>query len=267
MLRISIFTDCRDSNAIARQQLRYGALFPDAETHIYGASSAIEVSGCVVDALDAVRANASGQNIIIGNVAPRTEKRHKNGAPFCFSRASDNVLIIGTPTTFVMPLKLGLIGDVYKTDVQTVCEQFLPSGVCNTEPAERITTSQFRSYDYVPRLAQWLWEKEKKVMCRKTNINPDQFNGKIYWIDCFGNAKIFSLKHDIEHARKKGFISCKGKKLPFYEFLSKVPKGETAVIVGSSGYYDGEDHRFLEIVKQGGNAAQELGLSVGDLIV
>ena len=80
---IFAFTDCRDENTLMRLTARLTALFEHSPIHCVGIDKDIEAAGCILDTLDALRIN-NRKAIIIGNLAPRTDKHHKNGAPFYF---------------------------------------------------------------------------------------------------------------------------------------------------------------------------------------
>ncbi len=250
------FTDCKDSNAIVRLTARLQALFPDKPIYANGINSDLEASGCIVDTLDALRKGLNS-HIIIGNLAPREEKKHKNGAPFYFGYIKDEI-VIANYTCFSLCAKLGLIDTIYETDVYTVCREFL-----DEDEAKRIANSQFRSFEYVPLLAMWVYEK-KDIPNTEISIHPDA-NQKIWWVDNFGNVKTTFTRDEILLKVKEGYVDISINDnimtFPFYEKLSDVPVHERAVIIGSSGY---GNIRFAEIVIQGKSAASEFKLSVGD---
>ena len=264
LLRIIILTDCCDANARVRQELRYAALFPNAQISILEAKSPIEVSGNIVDALDAARINPDLKIIFVGNIAPRSDKKHKNGAPFCYSRLSNNILVVGTAPTFVLLKKFKFAKTVFETDVQAVCEYFR-SDIEKTDSVERITHTQFRSLEYVPRLVRWLWSK-RNVPSTLIEIDEDEFDGKIWLSDIFKNLKIVSTSAHIEKVKTEEQIVINGEVYKFYLRLADVPKDEIGIIIGSSGYRNGEDFRWLELAKQGGEAGTALKLGVGDVV-
>jgi hypothetical protein len=244
MIKISIFTDCRDSNVRARQEIRYSSLVPEGVATCYGVTVDIEATGCIVDALDAGRETPQ---IIVGNVARRENKKYKNGSPFSYVKIG-NAIIIGTPTIFPLLAKLGLATEVYETDVYTVCSKFLDE----TE-ARRIADSQFRSFEYLPLLAKWLHEGQE-IPAETVTIELPSDN-QIWFVDNFGNCKTTVLD--------RSELSESQQALPFYERLSFVPVGENAIVRGSSGY---KDTRFLEITTQGESTANKFGYKVGDLV-
>jgi len=255
---IFAFTDCRDPNALTRLKTRLTTLFKNSAVHAVGINTDIEASGCILDTLDAMRVGHT-YAIIIGNLAPRTDKKHKNGAPF-YLGYNNKTIIIATETCFTLLAKLGLVTTIYETDVETVCKQFLPK-----DEAHRIANSQFRSFEYVPRLARWAYDKEKfpSTPSKVHTRNGDQ----IWWVDNFGNCKTTITEKEISNKIKNKVITLaigkKKVKIPFYKRLADVPKGKPGIVIGSSGY---ENTRFAEIVIQGGSASAKLKISLGSQI-
>lgn len=244
---IFAFTDCKDPNALTRLEARLTTLFENSQIYGVGINSDIEASGCILDTLDALRIG-NKPAIIIGNLAPRSDKHYKNGAPFYIGKVG-KVIIVATQTCFTLLSKYKLIDTIYETDVETVCKKFLPK-----KEADRIANSQFRSFEYVPRLAKWVYEK-KKIPATEHKIvttNEDQ----IWWVDNFGNCKTTITEKELHKniVNNKATLKIHNKKvtLPFYQKLADVPKKGLGMIIGSSGY---GDTRFAEIVKQGGNAS------------
>ena len=92
-------------------------------------------------------------------------------------------------------------------------------------------------------------------------ISDNKIRCTIQYIDEFGNiitnikGKTFPFKENTEIAIRLGEQEIKGK---FVKFYKEVSINSLLLIVGSSG--------FLEISKNQGNAAIELGLKVGDII-
>jgi hypothetical protein len=259
---IFAFTDCRDENTLARLSARLTALFEDSSIHCFGIDTDIEASGCILDTLDALRPEKR-ISIIIGNLAPRTEKRHKNGAPFYVGKVG-NTIIVATKTCFSLLNKFGLISEIGETDVETVCRKFLPE-----DEALRIANSQFRSFEYLPLLAKWAYEEEEipQTLTALEEINEN----KIWWIDNFGNSKTTLTEKEIKERVVDGKVACTINgtihTLPFFQRLADVPKGEKAITIGSSGY---KDTRFAEIVVQGFGkgifGADIFGVKTGDII-
>jgi hypothetical protein len=252
---IFAFTDCKDPNTLTRLTARLTVLFEGSSIHAAGIDSDIEASGCILDALDALRLSTKPA-IIIGNLAPRADKQYKNGAPFYIGHVGKTILIANR-TCFTLLAKFRLINTIYETDVETVCKKFLP-----IKEANRIASSQFRSFEYVPRLARWVYEK-KKLPSLGYKI-PKSDVEQIWWVDNFGNCKTTITESELKKKIIKGKVTLflNGKKLilPFYQKLSDVPKGKRAIIIGSSGY---ADTRFTEITIQGKNASTTFKITSG----
>ena len=255
---IFAFTDCKDSNALTRLQARLTILFENSPIHCVGINSDIEASGCILDTLDALRIS-NKRAVVIGNLAPRTEKKHKNGAPFYIGYVG-KVILIANETCFTLLAKYKLIDTIYETDVETVCKKFLPE-----EEAFRIANSQFRSFEYVPRLARWVYDKKKipSIPHSLTSTLPNQ----VWWVDNFGNCKTTMTESEIRNHVKNNIVTLKVNdvvlEVPFYQKLADVPKENTGIIIGSSGY---GDTRFAEIVVQGKSASTTLGIVSGTKI-
>lgn len=249
-MQITIISDCADANARGRQEIRYKSLIGDsANLNFIGVTHDLEAAGCLVDALDAYN---DTPGIIVVNVAPRgTKDKYPNGIPFCFGKAG-NITVVGTPNCFALAKKLGLMSDIQETDVYTVCSQFLPE-----EEARRISESQFRSYEYLPHLTNWIFQG--KVINAKIGEIFDFGNDNFVWyVDCFGNCKTTIVyEHDQELRNSTSNYD-------FIERLTDVPKdGKAYFTKGSSGY---KDKRFIEIVLQRQSASKNLNLEVGSKI-
>lgn len=256
---IFAFTDCKDANALTRLEARLAVLFSGSTIHGVGIDTDSEAAGCILDTIDALRITGK-KAVVIGNLAPRTDKHYKNGAPFYVGHV-DYVTLIATKTCFALLAKLGLITTIYETDVETVCRAFLSEA-----EALRIANSQFRSFEYVPRLARWAYDQEK-IPSTQTTLEPVS-EQKVWWVDNFGNCKTTITAEELATYTIHNSItlSCNDKtlELPFYTRLADVPKGTLACIIGSSGY---QDTRFAEIVMQGQSAAKELGITSGTPLV
>ncbi len=254
-MKIHVFTDCVDKkNAKKRQIERYESLFPGAKVKCKKLNSKnyVPVLTGAIDVMDAVRFGAVPY-IFIFNIASRTETQYKNGAPFCFAKLGRS-LIIGTPWSFCMLKKLGVLNEVHITDVFEVCKNFVTKA-----EARRIAESQFRSFDYVPFLAKWLSEN-KNVPSKILKLSKVEIKEQVWHIDCFKNAKT-TIPNSFLKGRKNGtFVKTEYGQLPFYRRLADVPVGTLAITQGSSGY---SKFRFAEIVINGGKAAKRLGLKVG----
>lgn len=250
---IADITDCGGSETQLRLNLRIKSLFPDAHVEHAHILNLVEASGHIIGALQAVKGEPC---IVLANVAPRGDKKkHKNGTPFCFQYVGDS-LIVGTPDSFCLLKKLRIISHVHETDVLTVCEKFL-----SKREAREIANSQFRSYEYLPFLAKWLWEG-KDVPSVKIEV-PSLEENCVWHTDRFNPYSHQATNCKTTALSVGEFTDPKLIRLPFYKRLADVPKGTGAITRGSSGY---GGRRLLEVVVSGGSAAERFGLQVGSKI-
>lgn len=256
---ITVINDCRDQSAMGRQSTRLARLFPAVHISTVGIEnySEIEASGNLIDIIDA----SDGQDgIILVNAAPRQKKQWPNGTPFGYFWYK-KTLIVSTIDGFTLslPKKFDLLTDICLTDVLTVAEHMNKKGKLEDIKAATIARSQFRSFDYAPRLARWIFDKEDipfKIL-KKEDI--EDAPKTIWHIDNFGNAKTTLLAKDINHVAGV-LIEAKFGQIRAFNQLKDVPVGEAGITIGSSGF---EDKRFLEIVVQGKSAKDKFNLCVG----
>lgn len=261
-MNIAIINDCRDENAKGRQVARASALL-EGPVSFVGVSSDLEAAGNLVDIIDACGESSS---VVLVNVAPRNGKAKQwpNGTPFGYFWYK-NTLVVASIDGLTLSLvkKLKLADSVSVLDIPTVMDLFVSKGILTSEVGEYITRSQFRSYDFLPRVAAHLL-KNKEVISEKYNI--DEFPNApkaVWWIDNFGNCKTTLLRGDVEIG-ESGNVLTKIAEFNYYSRLKDVPDKSPALITGSSGL--GED-RFLEIVFQGESAAKKLNIVSGDQVL
>lgn len=259
---VSIINDCADDNAKVRQELRAKVLFGESPGFIGLSSfSGLSAAGSLIDVLDTT---GGEEGVVLVNVAPRhgKAKKWKNGTPFGFFYYQ-KTLVCSTIDNETLSLikRFGISEKVGVFDIEEVCNHQVVNKRIAPKLADKIINTQFRSFEFLPRVAKWLWEKEN-IPFAEEKIEDIIDGGYVWWVDNFGNCKTTLIKESVEI--KEGGIELEMGKLNFYEMLRDVPNGETAVIVGSSGL-DGK--RFLEIVTQGENTAQKLSLAVGSKIV
>ena len=91
-----------------------------------------------------------------------------------------------------------------------------------------------------------------------TKFELNVVTGEVIYIDRFGNAITnIDLPALARLGKPPWKVAAQGKELgEVREFYQEVPAGEPLAVIGSSG--------FLEIAVNGGNAAQTLGLKIGD---
>ena len=264
-MQISIINDCFDENARLRQISRAGSLFPGAGVNCFAINSELEAAGFIVDALDA---SEGREGIILANVAPRNgkAKRWKNGTPFGYFRFG-KTLVVSSVDGLVLSLckKLNLISEFFVLDIEKVMN-FISDDELDAENKQRIINTQFRSFNFLPRVADWVWRNydlpKEKIDLAQIEDAPEG----VWFIDNFGNVKTTLLGENFDFKNGEEVqVAIKGElhSFAFYGRLKDLPDQEIGIVEGSSGF---GDKRFLELIRQGGNAAAELGLKVGDLV-
>lgn len=260
---ITIINDCRDGNTMGRQSTRLATFFPDAIISEVGINNYVEIeaAGNLIDMLDA----SDGQEgIILVNAAPRHKKKWPNGTPFGYFWYK-KTLVITTVDGYCLSLvkKLGLVEEIMLTDVPTVVDTMIAKGKLDKNLRDRIVKSQFRSYDYMPRLAKWILDKEE-IPAEKYSMKeiPDVPH-MVWWVDNFSDVKTTILPEEIGHEKGK-VIKTKIGELMCYEQMRDVPIGKSALTVGSSGI---GDKRFLEIIILGERAGDYFKLKPGDELI
>lgn len=257
---LTIITDCQDGNARARQETRYSVLFSGVNTSFIGVSSDIEAAGNLIDVLDAA---GDSEGIVAVNVAPRHKaaKKWPNGTPFGYFWFK-KILVVCTIDGEVLSLvkKFGLADHVNVTDIRTV----LSFAEYPSETVEHAAQSQFRSFDYLPRLARIAWDK-KDVPSEKLMFTeiPDATPG-VWWIDSFGNCKTTLLADEIDFAQgetREIILNGMAIDAACYRQLREVPDYKTGFTLGSSGF---GDRRFVELVVQGTSAAKHYNITKKD---
>jgi hypothetical protein len=262
---IVLINDCRDDATASRQITRTHALTGIHPSFVgIGDFADLEGAGCIVDALDAL---TGSPGIIIANAAPRHGKKgreYPNGTPFAFFRV-DKSLVISSVQGQMLSLikKLGLTQEYYLTDIPEVTSAMIQRGYLGHDVAAYICQSQFRSFDYLPRLAAWLMQGVS-IPHQPRPISDIADVGAVVWlVDNFGNCKTTILPEEINFAHGQK-IETKYGVATMYRQLRDVPDGELALIIGSSGY---RDKRFVELVIQGESVATKYHLSVGSAVL
>lgn len=260
-MQITIINDCQDQNAKLRQVTRAGSYFKNVSVNCFGVSSDLEAAGFLLDAIDAFEGR---EGVILANVAPRNGIAHKwkNGTPFGYFWYK-KTLVVTTIDGLILSLakKYGVIEKLYVLEIKEVM-QVIKKNKLSDEVKNRIISSQFRSYDFLPRAAYWI---KKKIKLPKTEFDlsliPDAPK-KIWFTDNFGNVKT-TLDSSAVGERKKitAKINNNEIELNFYKCLRDLKDGETGLVRGSSGVFE---HRFLEIMTQGKNTSQSLNVKTGD---
>ena len=261
---VTIINDCNSANDFGRQATRIFRLFgriPVITVSIeFGGTYA--AAGNLIDMLDA----SDGQKgAILVNAAPRhgQGKEWPNGTPFGYFYYKDT-LIISTVDGYCLSLakKFGLLKKVFITDVPTVVDAMIKQRNLDAKLYDLIVKSQFRSFDYMPRLAKWLIDGINVPNEKYPVSNIADIPKSIWLVDGFGNCKTTILPQEVRHTPGKT-IKTKIGNLMCYERLKDVPDGKLGLIIGSSGF---GLKRLLEIVVQGKSAAQRFKLTVGSEI-
>lgn len=270
----SIITDCADGLARSRQQLRFESLFGVSPAFL-GVSSyePLEAAGSLLDQLDIFNNFPAGDkqpsSVVLVNVAPRGEdvrEKWDNGVPFCHFRTG-NALVVSTFTERVLALahRFGVVNEVELMDIPTVTQAAVSWGGLTSAQADKINHSQFRSLEFLPLAAYWL-SSGRAVPSKVRSLQdlPDTQN-LVWHTDSFGNAKTTLAPEDIGFEPGKQVRLSSGREAVCHARLADVPKGVTALTVGSSGY---GDKRFIEVaIGHRGRAADEHNLSVGSAVV
>lgn len=270
---VTVINDCLDDNVKGRVGTRIAALFGTPPTFV-GVGGRLqsdnaadpaeyEAAGCLIDVLDAAE-DAAG--VVLVNVANRHAKGKKwpNGTPFGYFYV-ENKLVVSTIDGLSLSLikKLKLTDTIQLLDIPALVKHLVGEKVISQELADHITHTQFRSFEFQPRVAKWLSDGINVPYTQYSILNTPDAPPAIWYIDNFGNTKTTILPHDID------FIPGKKVQTPFgvvrcYERLKDVPNHETALIIGSSGY---KNQRFIEFVVQGLSAAERYNLHIGSQLV
>lgn len=260
-MSITIINDCRDFNARGRQIARLQSIF-QKPINFVGVANDLEAAGNLMDILDA---HENRDGVILVNVAPRhgEGKKYPNGTPFGYFWYQ-NTLVVSTIAGLSLSLvkKLHITPNIKVLDIHQCLEEMAQKEKIKPEQIDYIEKTQFRSYDFVPRIAKYLLEYQEAPHDLLDVSEIANVQRTIWWIDNFGNCKTTLLKEEIE-LLSNGNVQTKFGELPFYPRLKDVPNGEKAIIVGSSGLYE---KRFLEIIIQGKSAAEYFGVSTSSNI-
>lgn len=264
-MQITIINDCLDQNAKLRQISRVGSLFENCSVNCFGVGTELEASGFLVDAIDSFEGR---KGIIIANVAPRSKdaKKWKNGTPFGFFWYKET-LIVSSVDGLLLSLvkKLNITENFQILDIPSVLSS-IDSKELSVDEKQRIIDSQFRSFEFLPKVAFWLTQK-REIPCQKYNLQEVVDAPQAVWfVDNFGNIKTTLLKEDFDLDNKRTFkikVGEQTEQLDFYDCLKDLPCGSIGLVSGSSGV---ENNRFVEIMMRGGDAAKKLGAKTGDKV-
>ena len=257
---VTVINDCHDANAVSRQFTRLAHFFK-APTTIVGVDSYSELEAAQ-DLIDVLDASEGDQGVILVNVAPRhgQGKKWPNGTPFAYFYYRQT-LVVCTIQGYTLSLvkKLGLVSHVNLLDVPQVITEMVNEGHLKPKLKDHIIKTQFRSYEFSPRVARWITQGIPVPFEQYSLENIDDVPALISFIDNFGNCVTTLLPEDIDFTPGKPVMTRVGE-LTCYERLKDVPNDESGLIIGSWGI---EDKRFLAIVVQGKSAKNHFNLEVG----
>ncbi len=265
-MHLTLINDCSCENALGRQVAR-AALLTDASVYPIGVSAydSLAAGGNLIDALDAHEGRMSG---VLVNVAPRhgEGKQWENGTPFCYF-VHGSTVVVATVGGYTLSLvrKLGIVEKVSVVDIHSVLKKMAWEHIIDQEQLAAVSETQFRSYDFAPRLLSYLLHGNEAPATLATfdDLGVSLPPHAVWHIDNFGNVKTTLLPDEVGFAHGKRILLSTGEFM-CYEHLSDVPDGEAGIIVGSSGI---GPHRFLEIVVQGGRANEFLNIALGDEVL
>src|SRR3989344_5526293 len=193
-------------------------------------------------------------SLILANVAPRSGQPEAwgNGSPFAYFQVG-HTFVVTTIAGNILALvsKLGLARTINQVEVAQVAT------AAGWQDAEWVTTTQFRSFEFLPRLAGLIASNRPvpHQVVTVPSLIHQRCNGDVWWIDNFGNIKTTTLPADIGFMPGRT-VTVGGQSVGCYHRLSEVPDSQLGVIIGSSGFVD---QRFVEVVVKGGSAAATLG--------
>jgi len=240
---ITIINDCRDDNARARQTSRASNLL-NTNVSFVGVQSDLEAGVQLLDMLDATE---GAEGLILVNVAPRGGHTTKweNGTPFAYFYYQ-KTLIVTSVDGFALSAvkKLGLVDSVSLLDTHTATKAMEEAGFITSEAADRIPGSQFRSFDFIPRVGAFILSGHSAPNEPHSLDNIPDLPNAIWHIDNFGNCKTTLTPADLKDKKE---LTTRYGTLPYIEHLRDVPDTQEAVICGSSGL---GDNRWLELVQQ-----------------
>jgi len=256
---VTIINDCRDANAFGRQATKAAAHF-EAPINLVGVKNDLEAAGNLIDVL---AAGEGRKGVILVNVAPRhgSAKKWPNGTPFGWFRYGETLVVASIDgLTLSLVKKLGLTDRIHVLDIPTVMKVAADNQLLDRETAEYIVTTQFRSLEFVPRVAAWLWKGWKLPATELPIAAIADAPSAVWFVDNFGNCKTTVLPDElaqfIDEDAMGGLAS-----IAFYDRLKDVPNGEAGFVLGSSGI---DGRRFIEVMVQGGDASKRFGLATGD---
>jgi hypothetical protein len=262
-MTITIINDCKDSNAVGRQQARVSSIF-GIQPNFIGVESDLEAAGNIIDVLDAV---GESKALVLVNVAPRDgkAKQWENGTPFGYFYYK-NTLIVTTIDGYVLSLvkKFELTEKLSVLDTPAVVDEMIANNYLKSDLRSHVINTQFRSYEFLPLVASYILKNKTVKSITSLSIEDVLDIPKTVWyIDNFGNCKTTLTSEDINFETVRQ-VQLSIINIQTYARLKDVPNKEAALIIGSSGL---GSKRFLELTVQGSSAANKFDLVIGDTIM
>ncbi len=253
----TIINDCKDDNARGRQESRIASLLETGLSFI-GVESDLEASMQLVDVLDATEGRTG---LVLVNVAPRGGHTIKweNGTPFGYFKYGET-LVVASVDGYVLSAvkKLGILKNFSLLDTHTSAETMLAAGFIDEVAAKQIPTTQFRSFDFIPRASVFMALGNTLPSTDYSLDNIPDLPKAIWHIDNFGNCKTTLLTEDIN---LDSFTQTHFGGLSYFEQLRNLPDGEVGLVHGSSGI---SDTRFIELMSQRHSFANTHNVKIGD---
>lgn len=259
---LTYISDCKDDNTKGRLKARCSTLFPDSNIVFVGVKDDVEAAINLVDIIDAYE---GAPGVILANVARREGKERKekwpNGTPFGHFKYGQ-LDIFTTIDGYILSLLQKVTKEPITVNIYDIPE-VVPHMNLDKETQERIIHTQFRSFDYLPRLAAHI-VAGVDLPVTDTHTEMPIMPEMVCWVDSFGNLKTNLLPEEVKFEVGKEVVIRVGNnkqlRLPCYDRLKDIPDKTAAFTIGSSGL---EQHRFLEIMRQGKSAKKYLGLKSG----
>lgn len=253
----TIINDCRDDNARARQESRLASLLGTPLSFV-GVQSDLEAGVQLIDILDATEGRPG---LILVNVAPRGGHTTKweNGTPFAYFRYH-NTLIVSSVDGYALSgvKKFGLTSSVQLLDTHSAATAMAAAGFVTDAAAARIPTTQFRSFDFTPRVGAFLFDGGEVPTEEYSLGQVPDLPAAVWHIDNFGNCKTTLTAADLAG---KNELATRFGNLPHVGKLRDLPDGHHALVSGSSGL---DDTRFLELMAQRQSFAKHHDVHIGD---
>jgi hypothetical protein len=159
----------------------------------------------------------------------------------------------------------GIVNEVELVDVPTVTAAAVAWGDLSAAEAEKINNTQFRSLEFLPLVAYWLWQGKPVPSQKRSLVELPGVKGQVWLVDNFDDVKTTLLPKGVDFKQGKSVTLANGETAICYRRLADVPKGVTALTIGSSGY---GRHRLLEVaIGHRGRAGSLHGFRVGSPVL